>query len=967
MTKPQRTPDGAVSADGLNEAQREAVFHQNGPILVIAGAGTGKTRVITERIAHLVNSGFCRHDQVLALTFTEKATAEIEDRVDRLMPLGYQAIPIRTFHGFCGDLLREFGMDIGISPAFKILQGVAHWLFLKEHLFIFELDYYRPLGNPTAFIDALLGAFSRFKEELRSPEAVRKVAEARLQSADTEEKKIEGARLLELASAYGRYQELLTENNFLDFADLQYKTIELFERRPNILAHLQERYRYLLVDEYQDTNIAQNKIVDHLAARHRNLMVVGDDDQSIYKFRGAAISNILQFQEHYPDAKKVVLTRNYRSSQRLLDFAYASISHNNPDRLELKAGVDKKLIGVRPGDDASICLVHASTLDQETEYVIDHIRQTAERGIPLSEIAVLARANAPLQPFTDALKKAGIPYDFVSEKGLYQKEAILDMIAFLRTIANPADDLSFYRLLRMELWKIPMEVIALLIAQSKKDFQTVWALAKKEEAADFLIKTLSDCLDFSKNHTAGETLYRFTESVRLYEFYLKQGTLEAEVTIASIAAFFNKIRDFERGNPQNSVIDFVAYLDLCQEAGENPAARFELSDKEGVFVSTVHGAKGLEFDTVFLTNLTADRFPARDRKDPISIPDELVHEILSDGDMHLAEERRLFYVACTRAKESLHLLYSDFYHPSAAKNPRKKKRSPFIDEVLGTVALTQTEKTIEGVESFLRPRESAVFEIDPERMPIVQFSYSQLMTFSACPRQYQYRYLFKIPEPPNANFSFGGTMHSTLQEFYKNVQQVKQASLFSEFEPDMSLDRLLAIYKDKWIDRGYESKAHMELRRERGREILEAFYDVFKSGVPHIRFLEKAFKLKVGPYTISGRLDRADDLPDGTLEIIDYKSGKSKEEAEVKKDLQLFIYALAATECFGLSASRLTLYFLDDNRAVTIAPDAKKMEKVKAEIIQLGDAVNRSDFAPTPEKFTCDHCPYNRICDAAVF
>ncbi|MFH1012503.1 MAG: ATP-dependent DNA helicase, partial [Candidatus Peregrinibacteria bacterium] len=836
-------------ASVLNARQREAVEHKNGPLLVIAGAGTGKTRVITERLAHIVNSGWCKNEQVLALTFTEKATAEIEERVDRLMRLGYESIPIHTFHGFCDQLLREFGMDIGIASNFKILQGVDRWMFMKEHLFTFELDYYRPMGNPTSFIDALLSTFSRFKEELNSPQAILKLAQEGMAIAQLPEDRLEVARLIELARAYEKYQALLAENGFLDFTDLHYKVIELFEKRPNILRHLQERYRYILVDEYQDTNIAQNRIVDQLAVEHQNLMVVGDDDQSIYKFRGAAISNILQFSEHYPQAKKIVLVENYRSDQRILDLAYASIQHNNPDRLEVRSKIDKKLTSPRPGDDGSVKLVHASTLEQEVDYVMEEI---ARAKVPLSEIAILCRANAHAQPFIEALKRRNIPYDFVSEKGLYQKGEIQDLMAVLRVIANPTDDISFYAVMRMPVWKIPMETVVSLIAQAKKTYQPLWSQIKKSDACQLLADTLTDLLEYSRNHTVGETLYRFTETIRLYEQLLSKNSVEAEEQIVNIATFFNRIRDFERGSDYKTVIDFVAYLEMALEAGENPAAKFQIEEREGVFVSTVHGAKGLEFNTVFLPGLTNDRFPARNRQDAIPIPDALVHEILTDADTHVQEERRLFYVACTRAKDGLHLLYSDYYTPSASKSPRKKKRSRFIDEIIDAVALTQIEKTAEGVEQFLKPRAVSVVAVRSDAHPkITQFSYSQLVTFQDCPRQYQYQYLYHIPQPMNANFSFGSSIHNTLQEFYKNVQQVKQASLFTEFEPDMSLERLLAIYEDKWVDKGYESKAHMELRKERGREILTAFYDKFRHDMLRIRFLEKGFKLKMGDYTIS--------------------------------------------------------------------------------------------------------------------
>ena len=955
----------------LNPHQREAVEHNEGPILVIAGAGTGKTRVITERVAHIINSGLAKHDEVLGLTFTDKAASEMEERLDQVMPLGYEAIPLMTFHSFCDKILRQYGIDIGISPGFKILQGVEQWLFLKENLFNFELDYYRPLGNPTEFIGALLSHFSRLKEEILSPAEYLAFADKRQNSAETDEERLDARKWLELAKAYQTYQTLMEEKNQLDFSDLQYKTIELFRSRPNILQYLQKKYRYILVDEYQDTNIAQNEIVDLLANGHKNLMVVGDDDQSIYKFRGAAISNILKFEEKYPDLKKVVLTQNYRSSQAILDFAYTSIQHNNPDRLEVHSNVDKSLKSDNPGDDASVTLMHATTIEQEVEYMMEEVKKTLERGVPMGEIAILSRKNHLLHPFIEALKKANLPYEFPSEKGLYEKEEIKELISLLRVIANPTDDISMFHVLRMDEWKINMPIILDLIKDAKKDHVSLWSLVQKD--GDIQVKEftdmLKDMIDFSKKHTVGEVLYRFTDSMQVYQALLKKGTIEAEAIILNIAAFFAKLRDFERHTDENTVVDFVGYLDLAEEAGENPPARLEAGDRDVIYVSSVHAAKGLEFNTVFVIGMTQRRFPSDNRKDPIEMPNELIHEILGEGDSHMQEERRLFYVACTRAKERLHLCHSDFYNPSSAEKPRASKRSRFLDEVQEKVTVTHVEKTSEGVERFLKPKletqNSKLEEVTSHKSQITKFSYSQLTTFERCPRQYEYSYILKIPQPPTANLSFGSTLHNTLLEFYKNVGQSKQASLFTDYEEDLSLEKLLSIYEEKWIPYGYESKIHMETRKERGKEILATFYEHFKNDIPRVEYLEKAFKLKVGEYTISGRIDRADKLSDGTLEIIDYKTGKAKSQKKVDEDLQLALYALATAQCFNQPASKMTLYFLDEDEVVTTEPDEKTLQKAEEKVKTLGDAINQFDFTPAPSKFVCKWCSYNKICDRA--
>lgn len=953
--------------DHLNEKQKQAVSHIQGPMMVVAGAGTGKTRVITERIAYLIRQHQVSADAILGLTFTEKAATEMEERLDILMPIGYSEVSLKTFHGFCDETLRRYGVDIGIPGNFAVLQGVRQWQLVRDHLFEFDLDYYRPMGNPTKFIDALISHFGRLKEEMISPEDYHNWAKTLSEQSESEEDQLEFKKHIELAGAYRTYQDLLIQHNYLDFADLQYQVIQLFKKRPNVLKYLQKKYQYVLVDEYQDTNVAQNFMVDQLCAAHKNIMVVGDDDQSIYKFRGAAISNILQFEQNYPDLKKVVLTENYRSNQAILDLAYASIQHNNPDRLEVASQINKRLTGQAAGNNESVHMVHCTTVEQEVEYVLNEIQSSK---IPLSEMAILCRANAYAQPFIEAFKKHNIAYQFPSEKGLYDKKEIRDLMALLRVLANPTDDISFYRVLRIPVWNIPMEMITELIQAAKKSYTKLWTQIQKNEHCHLLYSTLKDLLEYSKNHSVGEVLYRFTESIQLYDRLLRANTIEAEEQMMNIARFFEKIRQFERESEENTVIDFAGYLDLADEAGENPSAAFETEGREGVQISTVHAAKGLEFHTVFVSSMVNRRFPSDNRKSSIEVPNELIQETLNDRDMHLQEERRLFYVAVTRAKERLHLMHSDFYNPSAAKNPRSQKKSLFLQELEGKVAYTEVEKTVEGVERFLKPVSSLPSTVDCRPLAngdskITTFSYSQLSTFESCPRQYQYQYIYKIPQPTNGNLSFGSSMHNTLQEYYKLVGQSKQASLFEQFDTDLSLDRLLQIYEDKWIDLGYESRQHMELRKARGKEILTQFYEKFKHDIPKIKYLEKGFRLKIGDYTLSGRVDRADKQEDGTLEIIDYKSGKTRTQKQVDSDLQLMIYALAARDCLGIPASLLTLYFLDDNEAVSTKPTEEKMEKAKDKIIELANLVNESDFTPTPSSFVCQFCPYRKICDSA--
>ncbi|HHM24160.1 MAG TPA: hypothetical protein ENJ23_03885, partial [Bacteroidetes bacterium] len=444
--------------EGLNPGQREAVTYGEGPLLVVAGAGTGKTKVITHRIAYLIASKAAKPEEILALTFTDKAAAEMEERVDLLLPYGFANVEISTFHAFGDKILREFALELGISPDLRVLSQPEQYIFFREHLFEFPLRKYRPLGNPTRFIESIIGLFSRAKDEDVTPdEYLRYAKELDRRARENPEDpalREEADRQLELAQTYVAYQQLLLQEGKLDFGDQIALVLRLFREHPAVLREVQQRYRFILVDEFQDTNYAQFQLLKLLAGDRRNLTVVGDDDQSIYKFRGAAISNILDFTEAFPDAHKVVLTENYRSTQAILDAAYQLIQHNNPDRLEVKIGVSKRLQARQDGPPV-LKHLHLDTLMSEADMVAETIQKRREaEGYDYRDFAILVRANSDADPFLRALNVKGIPYRFSGNKGLYQQPEIQLLLSFLRTIANFEDSVSLYHLASSELYML---------------------------------------------------------------------------------------------------------------------------------------------------------------------------------------------------------------------------------------------------------------------------------------------------------------------------------------------------------------------------------------------------------------------------------------------------------------------------------------------------------------------------------
>lgn len=979
--------------ENLNTEQRKAVELTEGPMLIIAGAGTGKTKVLSSRILHLLLDKKVPANQILALTFTEKATEEMVERVDKGMPLSYEEVAIKTFHGFCDHLLRESGLEIGLDPGFKLLNQTEQWLFLKKNLFSFELNYYRPLGNPSKFLFLLLKHFSRLKDEDISPEAYVAYANNLMSSMKEEAEKEDAEKTLEIAHAYQAYQKLMQEQNSMDFGDLTFYSLRLLEKRPSVLQMYQDRYRYILVDEYQDTNFSQNKLVMMLASRYKNFTVVGDDDQSIYKWRGASLSNILNFEKHFPDCQKVVLTENYRSTQNVLDVSYNVIQNNNPFRLEARENISKKLRSQK-GEGEPVEVWHFSSYLAEAVAIAKKIKQLKdEQGYLFKDFAILVRTNENTKPYIEAFKDAEIPFTVRDTHGLLRFEEVKDLVALLRFLVKPYDDVAFFRLLCLPIFALSMGQILELARKARlADYEAIFfhirRLLEKDqteipgfnEANDNLEKLyqlFDSLLDFTRDHSVSRTLGEFLDKSGYYnaltkDFYSEekaspgyggtQTSASAGEKIQHISQFLELTRGFESETGQGSVRDFLEYLQLLEEA-QGVVSPLPSIDEDAVSLLTVHSAKGLEFDYVFMPSLVAHRFPAVNRRDPLSIPSELIAEELPEGNVHVQEERRLFYVGCTRAKEQLFLSYSDYY-----EGPKKWKISPFIVEALSSgkareinfVSKESEEKNSDHVRQHagILKKENAdksTLAVHLPEIKVNNLSYSRIDTFQTCPLKYKFRYLFEIPSPTPHAANFGSSVHNTVNEFYQSIMKGAEPSL----------DLLKNLYEKLWIGSGYEGKSHEQARKKKGWEIMEKFYEAEAiTGFRIPAFLEKSFRLKIGGLTFSGRIDRIDQLEDGTYEVIDYKTGTYKKDAKLEKDLQLSLYALACRDVFKIPVSKLSLYFLEDSRKASTTRKDEDLEFLKDELIRFSKELRESKMLPTPGHH-CGWCEYRILCHAA--
>lgn len=974
--------------EGLNQAQQEAVTHESGPLLIVAGAGTGKTTVIAKRIAWLIETKKARVDQVVALTFTDKAAAEMEERVDKLLPLGYTDLWISTFHAFCERLLHEHALDIGVPHDFKLLTETEQWLLVRRNLDKFNLNYYRPLGNPTKFIHALIRHFSRAKDEEIYPSDYLKYAEELRLNSDREargkskkKKKTvveedsvtEAARVEEVANAFHVYQQLLLDENALDFGDLINYALKLFRTRPDVLARYRQQFKYTLVDEFQDTNWAQYELVKLLAAPTNNLTVVGDDDQSIYRFRGASMSNILQFEKDYPEAKRVVLTNNYRSSQNILDLSYRFIQHNNPNRLEAQAEskLVKQLIA-STSDVAEIQHLAGKTSEDEFALVVRKIHALKARDpeCSWSDFAVLARSNDQANLFDAALERAGIPHQSFTSRGLYTKSVIVDALSYLRLLDNYHESPSMWRVLNFPLWDInPREAIELSHYSAKKSLSLFAALeqaaaiqgVKPETVAKIntILLNITTHTSFARQHKPTELFVKALNDIGYTKWIETMGEERARLEFSYLNQFYQRIKRWEETQSDPRIREFIDVISYEIESGEEGMLAMDPElGPDVVRVMTIHAAKGLEFRYVFIVSMVDRRFPTAQRKEPIEMPVALIKEIVPEGNIHLEEERRLFYVAMTRAKRGLFLTTAEDYG-----GVRKKKPSLFLTEL--DMPLSEPASLVGG--SPLTPAPELQSDHDVHDFIPSKFSFTQIKAFETCPFQYRFAHVLKVPVWGRHTFSFGTSIHLALERFFGRIleaRKMKQATLFEETNEQVvmpTLEDLLHIYEESWIDEWYATPAEQADYYDKGKRILKDFFAKHDGAWPETKYLEQGFTLRVGPYTMIGKVDRMD-TKDGGVEIIDYKTGNVPADiSEVDKD-QLLIYQMAAELIWNEKPVALTFYYLNENKPMSFLGTPKELEAVQQKIIKTISQIEKGEFPPTPGPW-CKFCDFKDICE----
>ncbi|RDW20224.1 DNA helicase PcrA [Oceanobacillus arenosus] len=641
--------------NGLNKEQQEAVKHTEGPLLIMAGAGSGKTRVLTHRIAYLMREKEVSPRNILAITFTNKAAREMRERVKKLVGQDGDNMWVSTFHSMCVRILRRDIDRIGTNRNFTILDSGDQLSVVKQVLKNLNVD-------PKKFDPrAMLGQISAAKNELITPEEYSKNA------GNFYDRQI--------SQIYEAYQKILNKNQSLDFDDLIMQTIHLFKRIPEVLEYYQRRFQYIHVDEYQDTNHAQYFLVKQLASRYENLCVVGDSDQSIYRWRGADIGNILSFEKDYPAAKTVFLEQNYRSTKSILAAANKVITNN--------AGRKPKNLWTENPDGKKLNYFQGMTEQEEALFVTEKIQElTRKEGYSPGDVAILYRTNAQSRAIEAAFMKSNIGYQMVGGHKFYDRKEIKDLTSYLRLITNPDDDISFVRVVnepkrgigktsieRLQAYSADND-LSLYQAVKEVDFTGVSARAANA-LAEFgnLIKTLSQQQEFL---TATEMVEAVLERTGYEEMLKNEQTIESQSRLENLEEFMTVTKDFEKTSEEDKTL--VAFLtDLALIADIDRVDEDDPENEEKITLMTLHAAKGLEFPVVFLIGMEENVFPHS-------------RSIMDEEEM--AEERRLAYVGITRAEKELYLTHAKMRTLFGRTNMNPVSR--FINEI--------PKELIEGVE-----------------------------------------------------------------------------------------------------------------------------------------------------------------------------------------------------------------------------------------------------------------------------
>jgi len=980
----------------LNEQQREAVEHGSGPLLIVAGAGTGKTRVIVERVGYLLQSvPGIQPESILALTFGKKAAEEMCRRAVEQFGEPARRCRFATFHAFCFDLLRE---ELPLRP----LDAIDQWIFFRRHLEDLEPDYYLKISEPGRFLHDLVDFCSRCHDNLVSPDEFRRYVERRAEERERElragrapaEDEEEIARLRELARVYERSEALQAREGLLSFGAMITQAIARLRASEPLLERVRNRYAYILVDEFQDTNAAQWELLKFLAGERRNVAVVGDDYQAIYRFRGASNGSLDQFQrKDFAGRPPIVLNQNYRSTNPILQVADAVA------RKLSSYSEKKRLVSNKPEPGRRVEVVEFASPEQQADWVAAELeaglgryklaREVAaqpELASPL--FAVLYRAHLYRAPLVAALQRRGIPF-LIRNLAVNNLPPVRNLVAYLRAIGCPQDSVSLARVLADPQWGLDLAQFVRYCRAAGRERASLRDVIEKDHTGWPGRARLLALLARYRNLSQGQRLTTWLATLRRELGWGRD--LASEPALGTFSDFVAK---WDRGSSTGMLPEFLEYYGYFEEAGgvvalpedeDEPEAgsdSFLLRAREGVAAEqlpltleppktaasqkvqlmSVHAAKGLEFEHVFLLHLVGGAFPVRNRSPLISLPDELWKGPLLAGDFHIEEERRLFYVALTRARSTLTLctVSNGRRKPSSFLMELAEPLHPHLRWARPAVPLSPSNASA-GAAGSPDPHPSRKYskigEWAAASLPTPEgfsLSASAIETYLQCPLKYRFSYEWRIPWPPSPAIQFGSVIHGAVREV---------VGLLAGDERSLTRDALLSILDRRWLAAGFADPVQERKYREEGLRQLEGVCHTWGHQPIELLHQEKSFEFQGGGTKLVGRIDQIHRLASGDVELVEYKTGRPQTQKEADGSAQLTLYAEACRRVLGLPAPNLVLFNLATGERIWTTRSEEQWQAFEKTIRRTAGAIRAGRF-PAHPNYLCRYCDFRPICPA---
>ncbi len=895
---------------------------------VLAGAGTGKTTVIVERFCRLLQAGV-PEASILVMTFTERAAAEMQDRIEARTGLVPPAVG--TFHALTLRWLQEIP-GAGLRPGLRILTGADRWIDLRELMWEIGNPALIGLERPDDLVAPLLQLQERLKQELVPLERLRAWA-ARLDDPDQRGLYTAAAQLFQISEGRAR------QGNRADFDELLLRCVRRFERDARVREGFRRRYPWILVDEYQDTNTAQERLVELLGAPDGNVTVVGDDDQSIYRFRGASRASMERFLTRFPAARTLTLGRNRRSTAPIVRVARAVIGQDH-GRFPKPIVAGRRREGAAPVE-----LRHYPDGATEAARVAAVVLEAHQGGLQWSDLAILVRTHGIAGPLLDALARAGIPFLHRGGGGLYRRPEVRDVIAYLRLLQDPGDLHALARLAaRPPLALNLVSVFARLRAEPHGADEALGPLhrlrrwAPTAEWAEAVLEVVGERDQLGVE----DLLFRIMERTRHLEQLVETAPPgETPRILAATDRFGEVVGDFTATHRDQSLRAFLEYLDLVLLSGIDEPLPPPL-DQDAVQVLTIHQAKGLEFDTVVVPSLVDGRLPHHRRGGGIELPAALLDAPVRAREDQLAEERRLLYVAVTRARERLLLTAAERYEGSRTWRP-----SRFLEDVPVLERQVETSPASEAA--------VAMPEAAPQG-PRPRLSYSAITTYRECPRQYWYRYELRLEAVPTVEAQLGSVVHRAL-EGAGHLRRQGEA---------LSRERLRSLYDEAWAGQVPADPRRHAVMEALGWDLLSRAQERGDLD-PAPAYVECRFEIELDGWDLRGYIDRVEPDPQGGWRIVDFKTGRPLSATELRRDLQLALYALGARRGLGLEAPlTLEISYLRRGERVEIPVDRGLLRRAEAIGEEVAQGVLRGRFPPRPLPRRCSLCAYRMTCPAAL-